>query len=144
MERHSITRLRVLTGCAMTVSTVLAFGTGCRSTRSEVPPHRPFDIQQRQAPPISYSGLDTNPADGLPAVTTGNPSAYGTPAPGATNNYGAPTPNSYGPPGSSTLGTLPGGDATKPGFGTIPQVGGAPGATGRPAQVPTQSPFSGQ
>ena len=139
MERQSSSPPRVFAGCLTTLSLAVALGTGCRSMRSEVPPHRPFAIQDRQAPPISYSGLDTHPADGLPAVGTGNPSAYGTPTPGGGSVYGAPTNNTFGPPGTSTLGSMPGGDATRPGLGGAnPQSG----AANVPLQGPNPSPFA--
>jgi len=141
MERHSNSLLRAFTCSSLTF---LAFGTGCRSTGPEVPPHRPFAIQNRQAPPISYSGLDNSPADGLPAVTVGSPNGYGTPAPGANTMYGAPTANKFGAPGTSTLGTLPGGDATKPVMmGVNPQATGA-ALDGRSTQPPSMTPFAPQ
>lgn len=141
MERHIALRNRVVPGCALMVSMILATGTGCRSTRSEVPPHKPFMTDGQKTPPINFSGNAANPADGLPQVNTGLPNAYGTPAPGATDNYGAPTSNTFGPPGTSSLGTLPGGDATKPGLGGFQPATSTPGRAGQPAPVPTAGPF---
>ena len=146
MERHiSCPRTRAVLGCALTVSSILAFGTSCRSTRSEVPPHRPFMTDGRQAPPINFSGNSSSPSDGLPPVSAGQGSSYGTPAPGA-SNYGAPTANAFGAPGTTTLGSLPGGDATKPGMtGSYAPSAGAPsGKPGQPSQAPTPNPFGPQ
>ena len=144
MERHIILSGRVaLSGILMT-SLFLAMATGCRSTSSEVPPHKPFMKDARKAPPINFSGNDSNLSDGLPQVTTGQPSAFGTPNPGASDKYGAPTSNAFGPPATSNLGTQPGGDATKPGLGGFQSPGTVPGRMGQPAQVPTQNPFAPQ
>jgi len=149
MERQIVLRGRMalgyaLTGYALTLSSILATGTSCRSTRSEVPPHRPFVTDGRKAPPINFSGDSANPADGLPPVSTGQPSSFGTPAPGAKDNYGAPTTNAYGPPSTSTLGTLPGGDATKPGLGGFQPSGTTPGRPDQPVQTPSPNPFGPQ
>lgn len=144
MERHIALQGRVVLSCVLMGSAFLGMGIGCRSTPSEVPPHKPFMTDGRKAPPINFSGNSPNPSDGLPPVNTGQPSAFGTPNPGASNNYGAPTNNSFGPPNTSTLGTLPGGDATKPGFGGFQSPGTVPGRTIQPTQVPTQNPFGTQ
>ena len=143
MERHIALPGRVVLSGALMVSSFLAMGTGtgCRSTPSEVPPHKPFMTDGRKAPPINFSGDGANLSDGLPQVNTGQPNAFGTPNPGASERYGAPTSNTFGPPGTSALGTLPGGDATKPGLGGFQSPGAVPGRMVPPTQVPTQSPF---
>ena len=90
---------------------------GCKSTKSEVPPGRPY--QTTGAPPsVGFSsdahpstaggmaGLYGNKGPGSFAQDVQNSTApsrditYGMPAPGATN-LGAPTDNRYGRPGTA-------------------------------------------
>jgi hypothetical protein len=91
---------------------------GCRSTRSEVPPGKPYQTTGSTPPSVGFSseahpstatgmaGLYGNKGPGAlvqDVQSSAAPSAgvtYGIPAPGATN-LGAPTDNRYGPPGSS-------------------------------------------
>ena len=82
--------------------------SGCRSTRSEVPPGRQYSGDGRQVPPVGFSS-DPHPAgaNGMGSVPGGPgtmPGQYGTPAP-ATPNYGMPTGNAYGPPGQAPAGS---------------------------------------
>jgi hypothetical protein len=131
MDRLKLT----LAGCGLAA---LLTSSGCRNLRSEVPPGRPFMSEpgQTQTPPVGFSsdphpGLNPGgvaPATGMPGMP-GMPSEpssaqYGTPAPGATDNYGAPTSNAYGPPGTSAL-------------GSPPATGAAPAAA--PAELPMPS-----
>lgn len=80
---------------------------GCRTPRNEVPPGRPYASDGRQLPPV---GLSTDPHPGLgdamsggaPYVDGSSPSASQFPGSSPSMaNYGAPTANSYGPPGTS-------------------------------------------
>jgi hypothetical protein len=143
MDRLKLT----LTGCGLAV---LLAASGCRNLRSEVPPGRPFSSDANQAPTVGFSsdphpGL--NPGAGampgapgtVPGMTSESAGKYGTPAPGASDNYGAPTANSYGPPGTSPLGMPPsaGPDSPAPTGGSPsgPTTPGLPG-TGAGAGLP--------
>jgi hypothetical protein len=120
------------TTAARNLSLWLAFFSlmpaGCRSTKSEVPPGRPY--QTTGAPPsVGFSsdahpstaagmaGLYGNKGPGSSAQDVQNsaPSreiTYGMPAPGATN-LGAPTDNLYGAPGTAgTSDSSPSGSAS--------------------------------
>jgi hypothetical protein len=109
---------------------LVALGSaGCRSTRSEVPPGKPYQTTGGGPPTVGFSnephpstatgmaGLYGNKGpgaligDGRGSSTPGEDVTYGTPAPG-TPNLGAPTDNRYGPPGSAgTSATSPSGTA---------------------------------
>jgi hypothetical protein len=132
-------------GCGLMI--VLAT-SGCRSTRSEVPPGRRYSGDGRQVPSVGFSS-DPHPAgaNAMGSVPGGPgmmPGQYGTPSP-ATPNYGVPTGNAYGPPGQAPTGS---GGATAPLFPESstapPAVGGLPaapstnpvGAMGQPGQSP--------
>ncbi len=131
---------RRLAGCGLMF--VLA-ASGCRSTRSEVPPGRQYAGDGRQVPSVGFSS-DPHPtgANGLGSMPGGPgtmPGQYGTPPP-ATPNYGMPTGNAYGPPGQAPAG--PG--TAAPLFSeptTAPPPVGAPpanpvGVAGQPGQLP--------
>lgn len=112
MDRLKLT----MVGCGLAA---LLTTSGCRNLRSEVPPGRSFSSNAGQAPvefssaphPSINPGAPTMPAGTqgmLPGMPPSDSSAqFGTPAPGATDNYGAPTANSYGAPGTSGLATPP-------------------------------------
>ncbi len=104
MDRLSYT----LAACGISA---LLLGTGCRSTRSEVPPGRPYAGDGRQAPPVGFSSdprpLPNNAAGLTPGVIPNTPGKYGTPTPGDSGRYGVPTVGNYGAPGSSPLGATP-------------------------------------
>jgi hypothetical protein len=117
--------------------------SGCRSTRSEVPPGRKFSGDGREIPSVGFSS-DPHPAgaNGMGSVPGGPgtmPGRYGTPAP-ATPNYGMPTGNAYGPPGQAPAGA----GAAAPLFpesATAPPPVEAPSANpagfmGQPGQTP--------
>ena len=132
MDRPKDRLSRIVRGGGLALA-LAAGGTGCRSTKPEVPPHRPFmaGVEGAQAPASSLTNPSTT-TDGLPPVSAG-PSPYGTPPSADTRPYGAPTSNAYGAPGTSSLGTLPGGDATRPSFSPVNGLqGGANPQTGIP------------
>jgi hypothetical protein len=124
--------------CGLALALV-AQGTGCRSTRSEVPAGRTFNGEGKSdVPPVGFS-TTPNPVGGysaLPPGGTASPGAgqLGTPASTA-GNFGLPG-NSFGPPGTSNPGAPAG--AANPTTG-IPQNGTGPGGAG--LQPPTQQPF---
>jgi hypothetical protein len=118
---------------------LVASGSGCRSTHSEVPPGRKYMQDGRQMPPVGFS-TEPHPATsggGFPNGAPGSlPSATGsmaTPPLGA-GSYGAPTDHGYGPPatnytpptGSSGGIPLPGSAASLGGLnpGVGPNAGG--------------------
>ena len=81
---------------------VLGLGTGCRSTKPEVPPGRGFTNDGRQIPPVGFSTDPQVPAGALATTPQPGSAMYGKGRPStAMQNYGTPTDNSYGPPGSS-------------------------------------------
>ena len=94
---------------------LLLASIGCRATRNEVPPGRPFskDGQQRRAIEFSSEGHPVNAAAAAPTMPGSNmggsnlASGIGASSarPDATN-FGAP-PGSYGPPGTAGLGQPP-------------------------------------
>ena len=133
---------RRLAGCGLIF--VLAT-SGCRSTRSEVPPGRRYSGDGRQVPSVGFSS-DPHPAgaNGMGSVPGGPgtmPGQYGTPSP-ATPNYGMPTGNAYGPPGHAPVGS---GAPAAPLFSepsTAPPPVEAPsanpvGGMGQPGQPPS-------
>ena len=102
---------------------------GCKSTKSEVPPGRPYQTTGAP-PPVGFSsdahpstaggmaGLYGNKGPGSFAQDVQNSTApsrditYGMPAPGATK-LGAPTDNRYGAPGTAgTTDSSPSGSAS--------------------------------
>jgi hypothetical protein len=143
---------RILTGCGLTL--LLAAG-GCRSTQPEVPPGRAYNNDGRQNPPIGFSS-DAHPSVTGPGITNGMPGMagapgapqLGTPGPGATANYGAPTGNTYGPPGyTAGMAPLPAG-ANQLGGGSestsMPYTGmGAPSSGGVMSPAPAAAPAAG-
>jgi hypothetical protein len=164
MERLDLRLNRALAAGALALVLTVSV-TGCRSTRSEVPPGRGYAPGTGQTPPLSFSNQPSNNAlNGLPpAVGTGEPGSarFGTPAPSA-NPYGAPTANAYGPPGTSGLSTssslgAPGGAGLPPATSGLGASSGSPltgsgpigpGPTTDPAAnpasaapIPAQKPF---
>ena len=98
---------------------VVALGSaGCRSTRSEVPPGKPYQTTSGAPPSVGFSN-EPHPstATGMAALygnkgpgallggdrtttTPGDNVTYGTPAPGMAN-LAAPTDNKFGAPGTA-------------------------------------------
>ena len=86
--------------------------TGCRSTRSEVPPGRPFAKDGQQRPAIEFSSGGHPVSAAASANFSANPNLGGTnmaagigsstPRPDAAD-FGAP-PGAYGPPGTAGMG----------------------------------------
>ena len=89
---------RTMTGCGLLL--LLATTGGCRSTRSEVPPGRPYTSDGRQVPPINFSN-DPHPTTGPGLVNAPGAPQFGTPSSANSANMGAPTGNQYGPPGTA-------------------------------------------
>jgi hypothetical protein len=116
---------RTVAGCGLML--LMAAG-GCRSTRPEVPPGRPYTNDGRQVPPIAFSS-EPHAMSG-PGITAGMPAGLGqpqlgTPGPASAGNYGAPTANQYGAPGyTAGMAQMP------PGLG---QSGGGAEATAMPS-----------
>ena len=89
---------------------------GCRSTRSEVPPGKPYQTTSGAPPSVGFSnephpstasgmaapygnrGPGALTGDGKGSANPGDDVIIGTPPPG-TANLGAPTDNRFGPPG---------------------------------------------
>jgi hypothetical protein len=142
---------RTVAGCGLTL--VLAAAGGCKSTRPEVPPGRPYTSDGRQVPPIGFSSdphAMTGPGIVAGSGASGGPQ-FGTPGSATSANMGAPTMNQFGPPGTSggmpmsqgagfsTQGAgatesssmpSPGLGAPSTGSGAVP--GGLPGIPGMP------------
>jgi hypothetical protein len=135
---------RTMAGCGLLL--LLAAAGGCRSTRPEVPPGRPYTSDGRQVPPMSFSN-DPHPMTG-PGITAGQGTPqYGTPGPATSANLGAPTGNQYGPPGTTIGGgqTPSGAGFSAPGMepSSMPPAGlGAPsiGNETSPASAPPSAP----
>ncbi len=136
---------------------LLLTAAGCRSTRSEVPPGRPYSNDGRQRPAIGFSN-DPHPVDGaaitniMPdspgAARTGQGVGVGTNRPDALSalggglgsngnlaNIGAPTANGDPNAAGSARGGLPADDSVVP--------AGAPSLP-RPSINPTPAPSSGR
>jgi hypothetical protein len=108
MERPS----RVLPGgCLALMFAVMVSGPGCRSTRNDVPPGKPYSTTGGSPPTVGFNsdphpntavgvyGNPLIPGSGSPdsgPSGAGSPTQFGIPAPGA-NPYGAPSSNRYGP-----------------------------------------------
>ncbi len=102
-----------LVGAALLTTVVLA--SGCRSTRSEVPPGKPYARTGESPPTVGFSS-QPHPANagGMPGSVNigpggmpddrlaGSQPQYGTPTPGS-KGVELPTSNRYGPPGTSGL-----------------------------------------
>lgn len=119
MDRHYHVFLssRRLLAAALLAS--VAVSSGCRSTRSEVPPGKPYARTGEQPPAVGFS-TQPHPANsgGMNPVANIGPGGltddrlagggtgqtaeplYGTPTPGS-KGVELPTANSYGPPGTS-------------------------------------------
>ncbi len=79
MDRLKLT----LAGCGLSL---LLAAPGCRSTRSEVPPHRPYSSDGKQMPPTIGFSSDPHPMTGGAALAAGAPGLPGSP------QFGTPTP----------------------------------------------------
>lgn len=114
MDRTRLARARRLGGGLLLLT--LTASLGCRSTKSEVPPGRPYARTGAQPPSVGFSsephpavanGASTSynigpgAADDDPLASRAKRSVYGTPTPG--ERVSRPTENTYGPPGSSGL-----------------------------------------
>jgi hypothetical protein len=110
-----------MAGAALLATVALA--SGCRSTRSEVPPGKPY-ARTGEAPPTVGFSSDPHPgALGMPGSTNVGPGGmaddplassqpqYGTPTPGS-RGVELPTANRYGPPGTSGLDPAAGGSSS--------------------------------
>ena len=151
MERLNHRLNRALAAGALVLVLAIA-ASGCRSTRSEVPPGRGYKPGSGQTPPLSFSNQPGNNAMNAlpPTAGGGDPAAnarFGTPAPSGTP-YGAPTTNAYGPPGTSGMaGTSSPGATTASGLPTgAGGLGASPspltgiGAAADPAAAPASAP----
>lgn len=109
MDRHS----RTAVSFGLSLSLTLALGaTGCRSTRSEVPPSKPFSSTGQPSAPLSFgsaphqanglSALGAGGGDGLPGQAANGAGQLGTPAPGS-STFGVPAGAAFGQPGTSGL-----------------------------------------
>jgi hypothetical protein len=117
---------------ALVVGAILMFAGGCRSTRSEVPPGKPYQTTGGMPPTVGFSsdprpsaaaglgGLYGNKGpgalvpDGAGSPSPSNDLVLGTPTP-ADGKIGAPSDHRYGPPG--TAGTPGGGPSGSPTLG---------------------------
>jgi hypothetical protein len=143
---------RTMAGCGLMLA--LAAAGGCKSTRSEVPPGRPYTNDGRQVPPIGFSSdphAMTGPGTVSGMGAPGGPQ-FGTPSSATSSNMGAPTNNLYGAPGTSGAAPMPSGGgfsagagATEsssmpspglgaPSTGSAPAAGALPGMPGQPGQ----------
>jgi hypothetical protein len=124
MERPHVLRPRLArSGGILTLALVASLG--CRSTKSEVPPGRPyartgeppavgFSSDPRPGPANAASGIDYNIGPGASgddqATRTRPATTFGMPTAG--EKASRPTTNSYGPPGTAgidrTAGATPG------------------------------------
>ncbi len=115
MDRPCVPRPLRLAGCLLALA--LASSAGCRSTKSEVPPGRPYARTGDQPPAVGFS------SEPHPAVANGSPNTFNVGPGGSTDDqlgglkpkppvYGTPTAgekvsrpttNSYGPPGTTGL-----------------------------------------
>jgi hypothetical protein len=113
----------------LSLALVSLLPAGCKSTKSEVPPGKPY--QTTGSPPSVGFSSDAHPStaggmaglygnkgpgsfaqDVQNSATTSRDITYGMPAPGATN-LGAPTANLYGRPGTAgTSDSSPSGSAS--------------------------------
>jgi hypothetical protein len=140
-----------MAGCGLML--VLAAAGGCKSTRSEVPPGRPYTNDGKQVPPIGFSS-EPHAMTG-PGIVGGSgaPGApqFGTPGSASSANLGAPTGNQFGPPGTSMgsaqtpsgagfssgaaeSSSMPSPGLGAPSGGSAPSPGAMPGTTGQPGQ----------
>jgi hypothetical protein len=113
---------------------LIAAGSGCRSTRSEVPPGRKYMQDGRQEPPVGFS-TQAHPGTigggfpgGAPGSMPGASGSTATPPLGA-GSYGVPSDHGYGPPATSY---------TPPG-----SSGGGIPLPGSPSSLGAQNPGAG-
>lgn len=92
--------------------------TGCKSTRPEVPPGRPYTADGRQKPAVGFSTeprpLTTDPTATPTGIGRGSglanrseASPLGLPPGLQGNNFGTPSGGTYGPPGTAGLNQPP-------------------------------------
>ncbi|OJW24634.1 MAG: hypothetical protein BGO49_06215 [Planctomycetales bacterium 71-10] len=113
MERPNVLRPRLAPLGAM-LALAVAASSGCRSTKSEVPPGRPyartgeppvvgFSSDPHPAPGNAAGGIDYNVGPGASGddkvARAKAASTFGTPTAG--EKVARPTTNAYGPPGTS-------------------------------------------
>jgi hypothetical protein len=99
---------RTLAACGLGLL-VATSATGCRSTKSEVPPGRPYLGDGRQAPPaVGFSTDPSTPTGAMAGMPDPNNPARSAPTfgplgntPNAMAGYGNPTGGRYGPPGTA-------------------------------------------
>lgn len=119
MDRPSFRRVSTSLLMSAGLLTTVTLSSGCRSTRSEVPPGKPYARTGEQPPAVGFS-TQPHPADsgGMNPVANIGPGGmtddrlagggtgqtaeplYGTPTAGS-KGVELPTANSYGPPGTS-------------------------------------------
>ena len=139
MERPTLLKTSARLGLAMALLTSAATGTGCRSTRSEVPPHRSHSGDGKHAPIVGFSSepdsINPNGFAAMPGSSAGNgggPSGkLGMPGSGS-GVMGAPTGNAFGPMGATPS---PSDGSPAPTPTPTPTQGQSS------AKVPTQNPF---
>lgn len=118
---------RNLAACGLALALATS-GTGCKSTRSEVPPSPSFSGNGQA--PIGFN-KDPNPVSGAAGL------------PGANSQYGTPTPTttpSYGPPGQGGFGGV-GSNLGSP--ATTPPSSTAPGYDGLSSPLGASNPATG-
>jgi len=101
-----------LAGTALLATVALA--SGCRSTRNEVPPGKPYARTGEAPPTVGFSSQPHPGALGMPGTANVGPGGmaddplassqpqYGTPTPGS-RGVSLPTGNQFGPPGTTGL-----------------------------------------
>lgn len=115
MDRpHLIVPLR---GLGLIILSAALGSAGCRSTRSEVPPGKPYQTTGGAPPSVGFSnephpstaaGMAALYGNGGPGAlsrdgkgtASGDDLTFGTPTSGS-SNLGAPTDNRFGPPGTA-------------------------------------------
>ena len=108
MERPTFSKTTAKFGLTIAILASVATATGCRSTRSEVPPRRAHTGDGKQAPIVGFSSepdsINPNGFAAMPGSSAGN---GGGPSgklgmPGSASGYmGAPTGNAFGPMGAT-------------------------------------------
>ena len=119
MDRPCFRPLSSIRLIAAAMLATVSLASGCRSTRSEVPPGKPYARTGEPAPSVGFS-TQPHPANagGMNPIANIGPGGmtddrlagggggqsaeplYGTPTPGS-RGVDLPTPNRYGPPGTS-------------------------------------------
>ncbi|WZO96004.1 hypothetical protein EP7_002977 [Isosphaeraceae bacterium EP7] len=133
---------RTLAACGLGLL-VATSATGCRSTKSEVPPGRPYLGDGRQAPPaVGFSTDPSTPTGAMAGMPDPNNPARSAPTfgplgntPNAMAGYGNPTGGRYGPPGTS--GTT---DQAPPPANLTPEYNVVPASTSAPLPAAAPAP----